>query len=102
MTMTQIDHRTIIALSSVKGVGPVKLRKMISQIQDNNVRIKTWEDLYDFLMEYAPTSVKVSDDLAEDAFRRASRILSESKRLGIGVLTYFDPEYPENLRNTVS
>lgn len=102
MTMTQIDHRTIIALSSVKGVGPVKLRKMISQIQDNNVRIETCEDLYDFLMEYAPTSVKVSDDLAEDAFRRASRILSESKRLGIGVLTYFDPEYPENLRNTVS
>ena len=67
--MTQIDHRTIIALSSVKGVGPVKLRKMISQIQDNNVHIETWEDLYDFLMEYAPTSVKVSDDLAEDAFR---------------------------------
>ena len=55
--MTQIDHRTIIALSSVKGVGPVKLRKMISQIQDNNVRIETWEDLYDFLMEYAPKSV---------------------------------------------
>ena len=57
MTMTQIDHRTIIALSSVKGVGPVKLRKMISQIQDKNVRIESWEDLYDFLMEYAPTSL---------------------------------------------
>ena len=100
--MTQIDHRTIIALSSVKGVGPVKLRKMVSQIQDNNISIECWEDLYDFLMEYAPTSVKVSDNLVEDAFRKANKILSESKRLGIGVMTYFDPEYPESLRNTVS
>lgn len=100
--MTQIDHRTIIALSSVKGVGPKKLMAMVEHLKDNRINIDCWEDLYEFLSEYAPTSVKVSEDIAQDAFMNARKIMYESERLGIGILTYYDDEYPESLRHTTT
>lgn len=100
--MTQIDHRTIIAISSVKGVGPKKLMALVKHIQDNGINIECWEDLYEFLSEYAPSSVKVSEDIAQDAFMKARKIMHESERLGIGVLTYYDDEYPESLRYTTT
>lgn len=98
--MKTIDHLTILSLSSIKGVGPKKLQVLIGHVMENDIVIKTWEDLYDFLMMYAPSSVKVSDEIAEGAFRKARKIMYESERLGIGILTYFDEEYPEILRHT--
>ena len=100
--MKKIDHLTIISLSSIKGVGPKKLQMLIGHVIDNDIIIKTWADLYDFLMTYAPASIKISEDIAEDAFRCARKIIYESERLGIGILTYFDEEYPESLRHTTT
>ena len=100
--MKKIDHLTIISLNSIKGVGPKKLQMLIGHVIENDIVIKTWEDLHDFLMTYAPASIKVSEDIAEDAFRNARKIMYESERLGIGIITYFDEEYPEALRQTTT
>ena len=60
--MKKIDHLTIISLNSIKGVGPKKLQMLIGHVIENDIVIKTWEDLHDFLMTYAPASIKVSED----------------------------------------
>ena len=96
----KINHISVLALNELRGVGPKKLMALVGHMLENDISIQSWEDLHEFLLEYAPSSVKVSEEIAEEAFRKARRIIQESERLGIGILTYFDEDYPEILRHT--
>ena len=87
----------------VKGVGPQKIFAIGSAISDRKLEIKSNEDLAELMKgmkEAAIKKVTLSD--LNDAYQIARRIIETSNQVNIGLVGYYDDEFPDVLRKTVN
>lgn len=103
-----LSKEFILALSSlkevgIKGIGPKKIFAIGKAIEDMNTDINTLEDLIGVMSrmkEKVLNSVTLAD--LEEAYMVAKRLISLSEASQIGLIGYYDDEYPEILRHTIS
>ena len=102
LSKEQILTLTCLKEVGVKGVGPKKIISIGTVINDRHLEINSYEELAKLMngfKEKAIQKVTVSD--LNDAYRVAKNILEASYRANIGLVGYFDNEFPATLRNTV-
>ena len=99
----QILTLTCLKEVGVKGIGPQKIFSIGNTISDKGLAIQEYEELYKLMKgmkEKAINSVGL-DDL-NNAYQYARRIIEASAQSGIGLVGYYDEEFPDILRKTVN
>lgn len=95
------NTQTFVALSLMRNIGSKTLIALMNDIINRELVISSADALYCYLEEIQPSRVKFTDKSVEKAYNEANILIHESSRLGIGILTYFDPRFPDALRKTV-
>lgn len=95
-----LNSKIIITLKQLKGVGNKTILKIANTV---NQKIETYEDLRDFWLKQSGKLYEKhnAEDLS-DAYKKAERLIEASKKEGIGVLSYFEPEFPTILKNCIN
>ena len=99
----QILTLTCLKEVGVKGIGPQKIFSIGNAITDRGLAIQEYEELYKLMKgmkEKAINSVTL-DDLNK-AYQYARRIIEASSQAGIGLVGFYDDEFPDILRKTVN
>lgn len=87
----------------VKGVGPKKILAIGNTIEEKGLNIGSLLDLaklMETMKEKAINSVSLSD--LEEAYQVANRLIKASQTHQVGLIGYYDEEYPEILRQTIN
>lgn len=103
LTKEQILTLTCLKEIGVKGVGPQKIFAIGTTIDDREIEIRSYEDLGKLMSgmrEAAIKKVTLSD--LNKAHQVANRIIEASSQAGIGLVGYYDEEFPEILRKTIN
>lgn len=103
LSKEQILTLTCLKEVDIKGVGPQKIFAIAKTIEDKGLNIKTYEELADLMKgmkEKAIQKVTLSD--LNNAYQCARRIIEASNAAQIGLVGFFDPEFPDVLRKTVN
>ena len=98
--MIPLTTRIILTLQQLDGIGNKTIFKLSEQVKSP---ITSLEELYIFwtsLKGKKFTSI-TSEDLKE-AYLSANRIIEQAINHNVGVISYFDSEYPEILRNCMN
>ena len=83
-----------IALSEIKGIGPVYFQKLINAFNTpENVFSASFSELSSIIPE------KVAREILKKDFKQAERILSFSEKLDISITFYGSETYPQRLMN---
>lgn len=86
----------------VKGVGPKKIFSIGTTIEDKGLKVEQVDALLPIMKSMKEKVLKeVSLADLQDAFIYAKRIISASETKGIGLVGFFDDEFPAELRKTV-
>ena len=93
--------QAFVALSLMRNIGSKTLISLMEDIIRRKQSLSTVEDLYRYLDEARPPRVKFTDESVEKAYNDARRLIYESERIGVGILTYFDQRFPDSLRKTM-
>lgn len=93
--------QAFVALSLMRNIGSKTLISLMDDIIRRKQSLSTVDDLYRYLDEARPPRVKFSDESVEKAYNDARRLIYESERIGVGILTYFDQRFPDSLRKTM-
>ena len=95
-----LNSKIIITLQQLKGVGTKTILKIANTV---NQKIETYEDLRDFWLKQSGKLYEKhnAEDLS-DAYKKAERLIEATKKEGIGVLSYFEPEFPTILKNCIN
>lgn len=95
----QILTLTCLKDIGVKGVGPAKIFSIAGQAQDNS----TINELFEVMRSMKEKAIKAVEleDLI-DANKYANNLISKSEQNGIGLIGFFDEEYPDILRKTIN
>ena len=95
----QILTLTCLKDIGVKGVGPAKIFSIAGQAQDNS----TINELFEVMRSMKEKAIKAVEleDLI-DAYKYANNLISKSEQNGIGLIGFFDEEYPDILRKTIN
>ncbi|MBO7428148.1 MAG: DNA-protecting protein DprA [Paludibacteraceae bacterium] len=103
LTKEQILTLTCLKEVDVKGVGPQKIFAIGSTIDNLNLDINSYEDLSKLMSGMKEKAIqKVTLSNLNDAYRIAQKIIETSSQMGIGLVGYYDEEYPDVLRKTVN
>ncbi len=103
LTKEQILTLTCLKEIGIKGIGPQKVFSIGSVIEERNLEIRTNEDLANLMSGMKEKAInKVSLSELNDAYRVATKVIEASKQENIGLVGYYDKEYPEILRNTIN
>lgn len=103
-----LNKEQILTLSclkevGIKGVGPQKIFAIGSAIDDRNLEIKSYEDLAKLMSGMKEKAInKVTLDNLNEAYQVAQRIIEASNQANIGLVGYYDDEFPDVLRKTVN
>ena len=103
-----LNKEQILTLSclkevGIKGVGPQKIFAIGSAIDDRNLEIKSYEDLAKLMSGMKEKAInKVTLDNLNEAYQLAQRIIEASSQANIGLVGYYDNEFPDVLRKTVN
>ena len=103
LSKEQILTLTCLKEVGVKGVGPQKIFAIGSAIDDRGLEVKSYEDLAKLMSgmkEKAINKVTLSD--LNYACQVAQKIIDASSQANIGLVGYYDPEFPDVLRKTVN
>lgn len=103
LTKEQILTLTCLKEIGVKGIGTQKILSIGSVINDLHREVNTYMDLAELmqgLKEKAIRQVTLSD--LNDASQIAQKVIDTSSQANIGLVGYFDEEYPDVLRRTVN
>lgn len=100
----KLTKELILALTclkevGVKGVGPRKIITIGNLVRDNDVEIKNIKDLHAVMLQVV--KFVTIEDLS-DAYTYAQRLIKKSTDNGIGLIGYYDDEFPEILRRTIN
>lgn len=90
-----LSAELLLTLQQIKGVGP---KTIIKVAEDVGQAIKSIDDLC--LYEYSKWIKKITKDDLIEAHENAVRIINNSKNQKVGLIGYYDDEYPESLKNT--
>lgn len=93
--------QAFVALSLMRNIGSKTLISLMDDIIRRKQSLSTVDDLYRYLDEARPPRVKFTDESVEKAYNDARRLIYESDRIGVGILTYFDQRFPVSLRKTM-
>lgn len=95
-----LSKELLLTLQQLNGIGNKTIFKIAEQI---NKQISTIDDLCCFWKKLKGKKFEsiCSEDLIE-AYKLAKRIIDSSARASIGLISYYDSEYPDNLRNTIN
>lgn len=93
--------QTFVALSLMRNIGSKTLIGLMDDIIRRKLALSTAEDLYEYLDKVRPPRVKFTDESVDKAYNDARRLIYESERMGVGILTYFDQRFPDSLRKTM-
>lgn len=103
LTKEQILTLTCLKEVDVKGVGPQKIFAIGTAIDDRGLEIKSYEDLAKLMSGMKENSInKVTLSNLNDAYRVAQKIIDASSMENIGLVGYYDNEFPDLLRKTVN
>lgn len=103
LTKEQILTLTCLKEVDVKGVGPQKIFAIGTAIDDRGLDIKSYEDLAELMKGMKEAAIKkVTLSNLNDAYQIAQRIIEASKKANIGLVGFYDEEFPDVLRKTVN
>ena len=103
LTKEQILTLTCLKEVDVKGVGPRKIFAIGAAIDDRGLEIKSYEDLAQLMSGMKEKAInKVTLSNLNDAYKVARKIMDASDQANIGLVGYYDEEFPDVLRKTVN
>lgn len=103
LTKEQILTLTCLKEVGIKGVGPQKIFAIGATIDDRGLEIKSYEDLAQLMSGMKEKAInKVTISNLNDAYQIARKIIEASSQAGIGLVGFYDEEFPDVLRKTVS
>ena len=99
----QILTLTCLKEVGIKGVGPQKIFAIGAAIDDRGLEIKSYEDLAQLMSGMKEKAInKVTISNLNDASQIARKIIEASSQEGIGLVGFYDEEFPDVLRKTVN
>ena len=105
MSLTKVQILTLTCLKEVgvKGVGPQKILSIGAAIQERNAMVDSYEDLAEIMKDMKEAAIrKVTLSDLKEASQVVQRIIDTSAQANIGLVGYYDEDYPEILRETVN
>ena len=103
LTKEQILTLTCLKEVDVKGVGPQKIFAIGAAIDDRGLEIKSYEDLAKLMSGMKEKAInKVTLANLNDAYQVARKIIDASSQANIGLVGYYDNEFPDVLRKTIN
>lgn len=103
LTKEQILTLTCLKEINVKGVGPQKIFAIGAAIDERGLEIKSYEDLANLMSGMKEKAInKVTLSNLVEAYQIAKRIIDASSQDNIGLVGYYDNEFPDVLRKTVN
>ena len=105
MTLNKEMILTLTCLKEVgvKGIGPQKIFSIARTINDKSIEVKTYEDLASIMSSMKEKAInKVTLANLNDAHQVAQKIIDASSRENIGLVGYYDNEFPDVLRKTIN
>lgn len=103
LTKEQILTLTCLKEVGVKGVGPQKIFAIGAVIDDGGLEIKSYEDLAKLMSGMKEKAInKVTLSNLNEAYQVARKIMDASDQANIGIVGYYDEEFPDVLRKTVN
>ena len=98
-----LTKEQILTLTFLKGIGPKKILSIGTTINDRELHVDSYEDLHEVMKGMKDKKIQnVSLDDLNAAYRDARKTIEYSESKGIGLLGYYDEEFPQNLRNTIN
>ena len=87
----------------VKGIGTQRIFTICNSIIEKGINSDSYEDIASMLGAMKEKHFnQITLDNLNDAYKVAKNLISYSETFNIGFITYYDPEYPEILRQTIS
>lgn len=103
LSKEQILTLTCLKEVDVKGVGPQKILAIGTAIDDRELEIKSYADLAKLMSGMKEKAInKVTLANLNDAYQIAQKIIDASSQANIGLVGYYDSEFPDILRKTVN
>ena len=104
----KLNALQLLTLTNLVGVGNKSVLKVGNYLQENRLEIQSWADLVPILEflkvktkeEGVKGTVKIKEEHLLNAERIAKQIIESSEKLDIGVVTYFEDNFPAILRST--
>ena len=98
-----LTKEQILTLTFLKGIGPKKILSIGTTINDKELHVDSYEGLHEVMKGMKDKKIQnVSLDDLNAAYRDARKTIEYSESKGIGLLGYYDEEFPQNLRNTIN
>lgn len=99
----ELTKEQILTLTFLKGIGPKKILSIGTTINDRELHVDSYEGLHEVMKGMKDKKIQnVSLDDLNAAYRDARKTIEYSESKGIGLLGYYDEEFPQNLRNTIN
>ncbi len=95
-----LSNEFIITLQCIKGIGLATINKINEASEGNN--IFSVEDIYALISDILSAKKTPEFDDLVTANMRAKSIISKSKALGIGIISRFEKDFPQNLLSTIN
>lgn len=103
LTKEQILTLTCLKEVNIKGIGPQKIFAIGAAIDSRNLIINSNEDLAELMSGMKEKAIqKVTLSNLNEANNVARKIIEKSSQAGIGLVGYYDEEFPDVLRKTVN
>ena len=105
MALKKEQILTLLRLTEigVKGIGPKKIFSIGETIDNRNLEIDSYEDLAELMKEMdGSVFQKVTLSNLKEANTLAKRIIDYSNRVNVGLVGFYDDEFPDALRKTVN
>lgn len=103
LTKEQILTLTCLKEVGIIGVGPKKILAIGAAIEDRELEIKSYEDLAKLMAGMKEKAInKVTLSNLNEAYKVAQKIIDASSQENIGLVGYYDNEFPDVLRKTVN
>lgn len=103
-----MDTRQILVLQEIKGCGAATIRQIVSESQKLSNKDLTDSEFLEFINSCISSGIKrcrlkaLSRSVFFDAVTNADRLLEKSEKLGIGAISYIDPDFPQQLLTTIN
>jgi DNA processing protein len=96
----KIDTSTLLCLSQVPGIGPQRIRNLIARFENPTAIFKaSCRELVEVAGIDKKLAVHIKEYQKNDF---AQRQLEKARQLGVKIITFWDNEYPEMLKNIPS
>ena len=95
-----LSSLNVITLQNIKGIGPKAILKIGAAVESK--RIDTIKQLYQTLQDLKIKKGSITMNELLDAEGVAKSIIIRSEKEGIGVVSYYDDEFPEILRHCMN